>query len=138
MKEKAKVLVMMALLWMVQFATIYAQADKKTMIYGNVKDLATRRVIEGVTIDVLRLDSTIIAQSTTRAEDGMVRTNNQLVNTFLNIKLRIRNERVLLRFTHPEYATLYHELKLMGQRESLFCFGDILLRREYYQLDEVL
>ena len=137
MKEKAKVLVMMALLWMVQFATIYAQADKKTMIYGNVKDLATRRVIEGVTVDVMRLDSTIIVQGTTRSGGKMMHTNNQLVNTFLNIKQRIRNERVLLRFTHPEYATLYHELKLMGQRESLFCFGDILLRREYYQLDEV-
>ena len=137
MKEKVKVLVMISLLWIAPLATMYAQADNRTMIYGNVKDLATHRVIEGVTIDVMRLDSTIIAQGTTRPEGGMARTNNQLVNTFIRVGQRIRNERVLLRLTHPEYATLYHELKLVGQREYLFHFGDILLRRDNYQLDEV-
>ena len=137
MKQKVRALAMIALLWIAPLATMYAQADNRTMIYGNVKDLATRRVIEGVTIDVMRLDSTIIAQGTTRPEGGMARTNNQLVNTFIRVGQRIRNERVLLRCTHPEYATLYHELKLVGQREYLFHFGDILLRRDNYQLDEV-
>ena len=36
MKEKVKVLVMMSLLWIAPLATMYAQADNRTMIYGNV------------------------------------------------------------------------------------------------------
>jgi hypothetical protein len=53
------------------------------------------------------------------------------------IKERIRDERVLLKVSHPEYATKYSEFKLIGSRKWIFNFGSILLFRDNFQLDEV-
>lgn len=132
MKRRMRLWAAMMLL-MLPLETLYAQ----TLICGNVKDIATRRRIEGATIEVLRMDSTLIARSTTRPESNMARVRDEQQNAYVRMEEKLSNERVLLRLTHPEYATLYHEMKLIGSRNWIFSFGDILLRRDNFQLDEV-
>ena len=116
---------------------VCAQNTDKTLVCGDIKDIATHRRIEGATIEVLRMDSTLIAKSVTRPENNLPNIDGVPMNGWVMIKERIRDERVLLKVSHPEYATEYSEFKLIGSRKWIFNFGSILLFRDNFQLDEV-
>ena len=136
--KPTKHLLFLAMLFAVSSVEIVcAQNTDKTLVCGDIKDIATHRRIEGATIEVLRMDSTLIAKSVTRPENNLPNIDGVPMNGWVMIKERIRDERVLLKVSHPEYATKYSEFKLIGSRKWIFNFGSILLFRDNFQLDEV-
>lgn len=136
--KPTKHLLFLAVLFAVSSVEIVcAKNTDKTLVCGDIKDIATHRRIEGATIEVLRMDSTLIAKSVTRPENNLPNIDGVPMNGWVMIKERIRDERVLLKVSHPEYATKYSEFKLIGSRKWIFNFGSILLFRDNFQLDEV-
>ena len=64
--KPTKHLLFLAMLFAVSSVEIVcAQNTDKTLVCGDIKDIATHRRIEGATIEVLRMDSTLIAKSVT-------------------------------------------------------------------------
>ena len=111
--KPTKHLLFLAMLFAVSSVEIVcAQNTDKTLVCGDIKDIATHRRIEGATIEVLRMDSTLIAKSVTRPENNLPNIDGVPMNGWVMIKERIRDERVLLKVSHPEYATKYSDFKL--------------------------
>ena len=107
-----------------------------TILYGNIKDIATHRIIKDVGIEVLTKDSVFLANGMSGGVD-YVQINGMSVNSGVFIGKKLGKENLIIKFSHPEFATLYYDMKLIGKRENAFSYGTILLRRDNILLDEV-
>ena len=107
-----------------------------TILYGDIKDIATRRIIKDVGIEVLTKDSVFLANGTSGGV-GYIQINGMSANSGVFIGKKLNEDNLIIRFSHPEFATLYYDMKLIGKREDAFSYGTILLRRDNFQLDEV-
>ena len=115
--------------------SLYAQRTN-VVVYGNLKDIATKRYIKDATIEIMTPDSTVVGMAAS-GDYGYARINGVKANSGGGLQGEINADKLILKISHPEYATQFYDMKLKGQRENVFYYGDILLRRDNFQLDEI-
>lgn len=106
-------------------------------IAGNVYDHKTRNELPGATVQLLSLDSTVIATETAYSESR----NNNIVTKHARYCFEIpkRESTYILKCTHAGYATAYVTIKVdnFRRREITRNLPPILLREEATMLDGV-
>ena len=106
-------------------------------ISGQVLDYITHRRIQGVTVELLRTDSTVIK---TRKTGGFSQSGDKITYfSYWNFDVA-GNGTYLMRFTYDGYQTQYLKFKaVFGRREYTINAPDVYLKREEVrQLREVV